>query len=196
MYKDIVIFREGNELQIPLPSVALRRQLPPPMGEEAFGGRWPSWKTSKNASTANKHKASCSGGKRAGAQPSRSPHRDGSGRRQIPRPFGRRDEGHTCYSQQTKKQPTYGGRPWIVPARRTKGQSKGFDQRERVAVFWFLFFKRGTAGCGGAQPPPCPSQRHCGMNLSIHKHHPPVTNFHTHNTLTAEVLYLILYQRR
>ena len=125
----------------------------PRWGKKPFGGLYPRWETGRNSNAANKHKTPCSGGRRNGAKPRCSPHRDGSGRRQIPRPFGRRGKGHTCFSQQTKKQPTYGGRPWIVPARRTKGQSKGFDQRERVAVFWFLFFKRVSAGCRGAQRP-------------------------------------------
>ena len=40
-------------------------------------------------------------------------------------PFGRRGEGHTCNTQQTRMQPTYGGALRIVPARRTKWAMKG-----------------------------------------------------------------------
>ena len=132
---------------------ALRAASSLPNGKEPFGGTFPLLGNRQKRKDGNQRKTFCSGGRRNGAQPRCSPHRDGSGRRQIPRPFGRRGKGHTCYSQQTKKQPTYGGRPWIVPARRTKGQSKGFDQRERVAVFCLLFFKRVSAGCRGAQRP-------------------------------------------
>ena len=144
-------------LQTPLPSVRLRLTASSPDGGRSlFGGRFLCWETGRNGNPLNQRKTPCSGGKRNGAQPRCSPHRDGSGRRQIPRPFGRRGKGHTCYSQQTKKQPTDGGRPWIVPARRTKGQSKGFDQRERVAVFCLLFFKRVSAGVGAHSPHPVP----------------------------------------
>ena len=156
--------RPGAGQQLPRlswqgPFPATRRSLGPVLAPSGLrcGPRWAGggfgegkWCFPQLQRKANSRYPPSSGGKRNGAQPRCSPHRDGSGRRQIPRPFGRRDEGHTCYSQQTKKQPTYGGRPWIVPARRTKGQSKGFDQRERVAVFCLLFFKRVSAGCRGA----------------------------------------------
>ena len=44
----------------------------------------------------------------------------------------------------------------IATAATKKGNYWGFDQRERVAVFWFLFcVKRGTA-VWGAEPHPVP----------------------------------------
>ena len=49
----------------------------------------------------------------------------------------------------------------IATAATKNGNYWGFDQRERVAVFWFLFcVKRGTAGVGRGAPPCC-SQRYC-----------------------------------
>ena len=54
----------------------------------------------------------------------------------------------------------------IATAATKKGNHWGFDQRERVAVFWFLFcVKRGTAGVGRGAPP-CSSQRYCEKAMS------------------------------
>ena len=55
----------------------------------------------------------------------------------------------------------------IATAATKKGNYWGFDQRERVAVFWFLFcVKRGTAGVGRGAPP-CSSQRYCEVDKAM-----------------------------
>ena len=44
----------------------------------------------------------------------------------------------------------------IMPSRHEKGQSKGFDQSERVAVFWLLFCVKRVTAVWGAEPHPVP----------------------------------------
>ena len=46
--------------------------------------------------------------------------------------------------------------PRIMPSRPEKGQSKGFDQSERVAVFWLLFCVKRVTAVWGAEPHPVP----------------------------------------
>ena len=61
-----------------------------------------------------------------------------------------------CIVQQTRKKPRHGVVQRDHARRREKGQSKGFDQRERVAFSGHSFLKRVTAGVGVRNPHPVP----------------------------------------
>ena len=108
----------------------------------------------------------CPLGVREAAEPSaakRLPARDGSERRQIPCPFSGRIRGHALGSHETRIYSSLCGcsADHALPPR--KRAFKGFDQSERVAVFWLLFCaKRVTAGVGRGAPP-CFSQRYCEL---------------------------------
>ena len=93
--------RPGAGQQLPRlswqgPFPATRRSLGPVLAPSGLrcGPRWAGggfgegkWCFPQLQRKANSRYPLSSGGKRSGAQPSRSPHRDGSGRRQIPVPF-------------------------------------------------------------------------------------------------------------
>ena len=117
------------------------------MGEEALaGGRMgiatPKFGSQQLQSKANAHYPPSSDGNSSEEQPPTATHQVREAKapehsQGAPRtatvaddvkslcPFGRRDEGHTCSTQQTAKQPSNGVVPWIVPARRTKRAMKG-----------------------------------------------------------------------
>ena len=65
-------------------------------------------------------------------------------------------KGMRCIAQQTRKKPRHGVVLWNHARRRKKGESRGFDQRERVAFSGHSFLKRVTAGVGAHSPHPAP----------------------------------------
>ena len=121
-----------------------------------WGGSFLCWETCRNGSTANKHETPCSGGKRNGAQPSRSPHRDGSGRRQIPKLFFGAGKGHRLGSQETRMQPSICGALRIVPAA-TKNSNQRDLTKGSVSLFsGSSFSKEEPQGVGARSPHPVP----------------------------------------
>ena len=82
---------------------------------------------------------------------------DGSGRRQIPKPFfGAGIRACVVLSMVRGCPLSDGGDPRIMPAAPKNGRSKGFDQRERVAFSGHSFLKRVTAGVGARSSHPLP----------------------------------------
>ena len=89
-------------------------------------------------------------------QPSYSPHATVASDVKSPALFRGGSEGMRWEGEKQGCSRVTADVPRIMPSRHENGQSKGFDQSERVAVFWFLFCaKRGTA-VWGAEPHPVP----------------------------------------
>ena len=159
-------------LQIPLPSVRLRLTASSPDGGRSlFGGRCPCWGSGRDGCTANQRKTPCSGGKRSGAQLRCSPHRNGSGRRQIPVPFwaaGRR--AHVHYPINSK---TANSRRRTVDCARPPNKMGNERDLTKGSVSPFSahsFSKEWVRGAGAHSALPCSSQRNCEITILVCPH--------------------------
>ena len=159
------------------PFPATRRSLGPVLAPSGLrcGPRWAGggfgegkWCFPQLQRKANSRYPLSSGGNSPGAQPRCSPHRDGSGRRQIPVPFWA--AGRRAHVQQPSNSKTANSRRRTADCARPPNKTGNERDLTKGSVSPFSaysFFKRVSAGVGRTAPP-CSSQRNCEITI-----HPP-----------------------